>query len=142
MTPYEVYFYSSGAVEERWSPKDLGINRANAIVGYGLGGLLSLSLMIVGGDALPAARASTPELPRHDRRSGRRAPLGQFGLLLALVGILVRGRRRGDRHRLLRRLQPRPVLRLGVGQLPAAARGAALHAHVVVLLVLALRDRR
>ena len=21
MTPYEVYFYSSGSVEERWSPK-------------------------------------------------------------------------------------------------------------------------
>ena len=24
MIPYEVYFYSSGAVEERWTPKDLG----------------------------------------------------------------------------------------------------------------------
>ena len=24
MTPYEVYFYSSGAIEERWGPKDLG----------------------------------------------------------------------------------------------------------------------
>src|SRR3954453_7647766 len=35
MTPYEVYFYSSGAVEEEWTPKDLGLNRANAIIGYG-----------------------------------------------------------------------------------------------------------
>ena len=35
MTPYEVYFYSSGGVEERWAPKDIGMNRANAIVGYG-----------------------------------------------------------------------------------------------------------
>ena len=24
MTPYEVYFYSSGGVEEDWAPKDLG----------------------------------------------------------------------------------------------------------------------
>ena len=33
MTPYEVYFYSSGGVEDGWSPKDLGLNRANAISG-------------------------------------------------------------------------------------------------------------
>ena len=38
MTPYEVYFYSSGGVEEGWTPKDLGLNRTNAIIGYGLGG--------------------------------------------------------------------------------------------------------
>ena len=31
MTPYEVYFYSSGGVEEGWTPKDLGMNRANAM---------------------------------------------------------------------------------------------------------------
>ena len=36
--PYEVYFYSSGAIEERWTPKDLGLNKANAIIGYSLGG--------------------------------------------------------------------------------------------------------
>src|SRR6202008_2192729 len=49
MTPYEVYFYSSGAVEDQWTPKDLGLNRANAIIGYSLGGTLSIALMIVGG---------------------------------------------------------------------------------------------
>ena len=27
MVPYEVYFYSSGAVEERWEPKELGAQR-------------------------------------------------------------------------------------------------------------------
>ena len=31
MTPYEVYFYSSGAVEERWTPKDLGLNRRERV---------------------------------------------------------------------------------------------------------------
>ena len=34
MTPYEVYFYSSGGIEDGWDEKDLGLNRANAIVGY------------------------------------------------------------------------------------------------------------
>jgi manganese transport protein len=86
MTPYEVYFYSSGAVEERWGPKDLGLNKANAIIGYGLGGFLSFSLMIVGG-ALFLGQGIEPE---HigTIALGAEVPLGQIGLLLALVGIL------------------------------------------------------
>ena len=86
MTPYEVYFYSSGAVEEGWGPKDLGLNKANAIIGYGLGGFLSFSLMIVGG-ALFLGQGIEPE---HigTIALGAEVPLGQIGLLLALVGIL------------------------------------------------------
>ena len=45
MTPYEVFFFSSGAVEERWTKKDLGLNKANVMIGFPLGGLLSLALM-------------------------------------------------------------------------------------------------
>ncbi|MGV0799510.1 Nramp family divalent metal transporter, partial [Mycolicibacterium elephantis] len=33
MTPYEVFFFSSGAVEEHWTPKDLGVARLNVMVG-------------------------------------------------------------------------------------------------------------
>ncbi len=86
MTPYEVYFYSSGGVEERWQPKDIGLNRTNAIVGYGLGGSLSLALMIVGatvflGHGIQPEHLGTIALGAGD-------PLGKLGLLLALVGIL------------------------------------------------------
>jgi Mn2+/Fe2+ NRAMP family transporter len=45
MTPYEVFFFSSGAVEERWTRRDLALERANVFVGFPLGGLLSLALM-------------------------------------------------------------------------------------------------
>jgi len=38
MTPYEVYFYSSGAVEDGWGLKELGLNKVTAMIGYGLGG--------------------------------------------------------------------------------------------------------
>jgi Mn2+/Fe2+ NRAMP family transporter len=86
MIPYEVYFYSSGAVEERWRPKDLGLNRANAIVGYALGGLLSFALMISAGALL------LPEGIKADLLGTvalvAQAPLGQAGLILALVGTL------------------------------------------------------
>ena len=86
MTPYEVYFYSSGAVEDRWGVKDLKLNSVTATIGYSLGGFLSFSLMIVAGALfLPAGISpeflGTPALAvEHE--------LGQIGLLIALVGIL------------------------------------------------------
>jgi manganese transport protein len=86
MTPYEVYFYSSGGVEEQWGPKDLGLNKANAMIGYGLGGFLSFALMIVGG-SLFLDKGIEPEF-LGSIALGAEVPLGQIGLLLALVGIL------------------------------------------------------
>lgn len=44
MTPYEVFFFSSGAVEEGWTAQDLAQSRANVLVGFPLGGLLSLAI--------------------------------------------------------------------------------------------------
>jgi manganese transport protein len=44
MTPYEVFFFSSGAVEERWTTKDLGTARLNVMVGFPLGGILSIAI--------------------------------------------------------------------------------------------------
>ncbi len=86
MTPYEVYFYSSGGVEEEWTPKDIGLNRANAIIGYGLGGFLSVALMLTGatlflGHGISPEHLGTIAL-------GAQVPLGTIGLLLAVVGIL------------------------------------------------------
>jgi len=86
MTPYEVYFYSSGGVEEEWTPKDISLNRANAIIGYGLGGFLSVALMVTGatlflGHGISPAHLGTIAL-------GAQVPLGEIGLLLALIGIL------------------------------------------------------
>jgi Mn2+/Fe2+ NRAMP family transporter len=44
MTPYEVFFFSSGGVEEGWTRKDLITSRLNVFVGFPLGGLLSLAI--------------------------------------------------------------------------------------------------
>ncbi|KRC59678.1 MULTISPECIES: NRAMP family divalent metal transporter [unclassified Nocardioides] len=44
MTPYEVFFFSSGGVEERWTRKDIGVMRANVFIGFPLGGLLSVAI--------------------------------------------------------------------------------------------------
>jgi manganese transport protein len=86
MTPYEVYFYSSGGVEEGWKAKDLGLNRANAIIGYSLGGFLSFALMIVGA-ALFFEQGIQPDF-LGSIALGAEVPIGEVGLLLALIGIL------------------------------------------------------
>ena len=44
MTPYEGFFFSSGAVEEHWTAKDMGTSRLNVLVGFLLGGLLSIAI--------------------------------------------------------------------------------------------------
>jgi Mn2+/Fe2+ NRAMP family transporter len=44
MTPYEVFFFSSGAVEEHWTRKDLGTSRLNVMIGFPLGGILSVAI--------------------------------------------------------------------------------------------------
>jgi Mn2+/Fe2+ NRAMP family transporter len=86
MTPYEVYFYSSGVVEEGWTLKDLGLNRANSIIGYALGGVLSFALMITAG-ALYLPKSIEPQFIGTVALAAD-VPLGTIGLILALVGML------------------------------------------------------
>jgi Mn2+/Fe2+ NRAMP family transporter len=85
MTPYEVFFFSSGAVEEMWSLEDLALNRANVYIGFPLGGFLSLALM---------ASAHLVLAPRDiavDTLSQVTLPavtvVGRLGLAAVLLGI-------------------------------------------------------
>jgi manganese transport protein len=47
MTPYEVFFFSSGGVEEKWTKKDIFTMRTNVFIGFPLGGLLSVAIAAV-----------------------------------------------------------------------------------------------
>ena len=47
ISPYLLYFYSSGALEENWSTKSLFLNRVTAIVGMGFGSLGSIALVVL-----------------------------------------------------------------------------------------------
>jgi Mn2+/Fe2+ NRAMP family transporter len=84
--PYEVYFYSSGGIEEEWGPKDLLTNRVTSTIGFGLGSLLAIvilanSAQLFGpvnvGPEIPGTAALEPAIP-----------YGRIGLLLALSGML------------------------------------------------------
>lgn len=47
ISPYLFYFYSSGAVENKWNESDIGINRIVAGLGMGFGSIVSLGVLIV-----------------------------------------------------------------------------------------------
>jgi Mn2+/Fe2+ NRAMP family transporter len=86
LVPYEVYFYSSGGIEEGWGVKDLGINRANAVLGFGLGGILSIALIMVSAQVLAPAQIDPGYLGT--TALGAQHSYGEVGLLLALLGML------------------------------------------------------
>jgi manganese transport protein len=86
LMPYEIYFYSSGAVEERWDERDLSVNRANAIIGFGLGGLLSVGILVASAQVL-AGPGITPD-SLGTVALVTQVPFGEAGLLLAFLGIL------------------------------------------------------
>ncbi|MEA2346692.1 MAG: hypothetical protein QOG62_479 [Thermoleophilaceae bacterium] len=83
--PYEIYFYSSGAIEEDWSAEDLGIERANATLGFTLGGLLAVAILVAAAQTLRPA-GITPE-SIGDIALVPQTPFGAWGLALALIGI-------------------------------------------------------
>jgi Mn2+/Fe2+ NRAMP family transporter len=80
MTPYEVFFFSSGGVEEGWTAKSLATMRTNVFIGFPLGGILSLAI---------AATATLVLLPAGVQVE----TLGQVGLPIAValgkIGIAV-----------------------------------------------------
>jgi manganese transport protein len=84
--PYEVYFYSSGGVEDGWvPPHDLKLNKLTAIVGYSLGAVLSISIMVVAAELFLPAGIEPGFLGTVALAA--QTPLGEAGLLLALLGM-------------------------------------------------------
>lgn len=52
ISPYLFYFYSSGAVEEKWDTTYLGPNRVVSVLGMGFGSFVSLGVLVVAALAL------------------------------------------------------------------------------------------
>jgi Mn2+/Fe2+ NRAMP family transporter len=47
IAPYLLYFYSAGAVEDKWTEDDVPVNRVTATLGMSFGGFLSVAVLIV-----------------------------------------------------------------------------------------------
>jgi Mn2+/Fe2+ NRAMP family transporter len=86
MTPYEVFFFSSGGVEERWTPKELPVMRANVLIGFPLGG--TLSLMIAGCAAVVMLPAGISVDTLGQVGLPVAVALGKIGIAIVLVGFV------------------------------------------------------
>ena len=85
MFPYEVYFYSSGGIEEGWSLKDILTNRVTAIVGMGLGSLLGIAILSSSAQLFGPANVD-PAIPGSAALEAA-IPFGKWGLIIALLGM-------------------------------------------------------
>jgi Mn2+/Fe2+ NRAMP family transporter len=83
MTPYEVFFFSSGAIEEKWTVEDLGQSRANVLIGFPLGGLLSVAI------AACATIVLLPKAIEVTSLSQVVLPVAQAGGKVALAFVIV-----------------------------------------------------
>lgn len=85
MTPYQFDFYSSGAIEEGWTGRDLKKNRIVAVIGTVLGAALTLAVMGAG------ARALYPYKQAVDSIKAAAGPaikaFGEVGFYVFLVGV-------------------------------------------------------
>ncbi|MFB9675507.1 NRAMP family divalent metal transporter [Streptosporangium vulgare] len=85
MTPYEVFFFSSGGVEERWTRRDLVTERANVFVGFPLGGFLSLAIAACAATVFFPVQAQVNTLGQMLLPAG--LGLGQVGLAAVIFGV-------------------------------------------------------
>jgi len=83
--PYEVYFYSSGGIEEGWGPKDMLTNRLTSIIGMGLGSTLAVAILANSAQLFGPANVD-PEIPGTAALEAA-IPFGHWGLILALAGM-------------------------------------------------------
>lgn len=83
---YEVHFYSSGAMEEDWSEKDLPENFMVASFGSVLGAVLTVALLATGALVFFPQHSFPEQLSA--AVSGIAAPFGRKGYLFVLLGTL------------------------------------------------------
>src|SRR5436190_7687355 len=85
LLPYEIYFYSSGGIEDDWKPSDIIMDRLTAAVGFTLGSVLASSLLI-GAAMVFRPQGIIPESPRGSGITVTQT-YGRVALWIALGGM-------------------------------------------------------
>jgi Mn2+/Fe2+ NRAMP family transporter len=85
MTPYEVFFFSSGGIEEKWSPATIPTMRSNVLIGFPLGGTLSIFIAACAAVVLLPAGIEVESLGQVALPVA--VALGQLGLAVAILGF-------------------------------------------------------
>jgi Mn2+/Fe2+ NRAMP family transporter len=87
VSPYLFYFYSSGAVEERWDRGRLGQNRVVSAVGMTFGGLLAFAVLVIAAMVLEPRNIRIERF--HQAALLLTSSLGTAGLYLFLSSLFI-----------------------------------------------------
>ena len=85
ISPYLLYFYSSGAREEGWSGSSLLLNKVTAIVGMSFGSLGSLGLIVLGAIVLQPLNIQSSTLGELGLAMAK--ALGPFGMICFAIAL-------------------------------------------------------
>jgi Mn2+/Fe2+ NRAMP family transporter len=85
IVPYQVVFFSSGGLEEGWTARNLGEMRLNVLIGFPLGGLLTLGIMATSAVVLLPLQVNVSHLGQVGLPVA--VAFGKVGLAFALVGF-------------------------------------------------------
>jgi Mn2+/Fe2+ NRAMP family transporter len=86
MTPYEVFFFSSGGVEEKWNAQKIPEMRTNVLLGFPLGGLLAIAISACSFLVFEPLSASVDTLGQVGLPIA--IGMGKIGLAIALLGFV------------------------------------------------------
>jgi Mn2+/Fe2+ NRAMP family transporter len=87
ISPYLMFFYSSGAGEERWSRRSLGQNRMTAVLGMTFGSTTAIALMLIA--ALYLAPRNILGITLPELGITMADPLGKAGAMLFATALFV-----------------------------------------------------
>ena len=87
ISPYLFYFYSSGAIEDRWGHDEIGVNRAVAAVGMSFGCVLAIAVLVVAASVLQPAGIQPDRFEQLALLLTD--PLGRWGFYLFAATLLI-----------------------------------------------------
>jgi Mn2+/Fe2+ NRAMP family transporter len=91
IAPYMFYFYSSGAIEDKWDSTYIGVNRVVAVSGMALGAVVSAGVIIVAGVVLAPRGIHVENINQAALMLTSAFPFWGFALFAVSVGIACLG---------------------------------------------------
>lgn len=91
ISPYLFYFYSSGAVEDKWDESYIGVNRGVSVIGMGFGSLISIAAVVVAAVVLAPRGIQVDDYHQAALMLTTAFPFWGFVLFAAAMGIACLG---------------------------------------------------
>jgi Mn2+/Fe2+ NRAMP family transporter len=85
LMPYEVFFFSSGAIEQHWTKHDLPMMRTNVFIGFPIGAAVTLSIMLGASLVLGPRQIDVGNL--YQAALPTAITLGKWALIVVLLGF-------------------------------------------------------